>query len=73
MSGYVRISSNDPDATEKLNERLKRLEEARAKLREEHGVLRTKRAHIPAWKMKNLTENIRGVKKRIKQLSQDKP
>ena len=73
MSGYVRISSNDPDATEKLNERLKRLEADRDKLREEHEVLRTKGVHIPAWKMKNLTENIRGVKKRIKQLSQDKP
>jgi len=56
------ISSDNPESLNLLKEKLKSLEEKRIKAKE------LKNNEIPSWFFSNLSQNIRSVKERLKQL-----
>ena len=63
------ISSDDPRATIKLKEKLKKLEEQRVKIKEFNKKERKEgRSSADAYILSNLGQNIRSVKERIKHL-----
>lgn len=62
------ISSDNPEAIKLLQDKLKGLEEKRARAKE----LKKQGKEIPSWFFTNLSGNIRSVKERIKQLEEIK-
>lgn len=63
------ISSDDPDAIEKLQAKIVKLEEERTKYKEYNRKARAEgKDQLPGYVLKNLAGNIRSVKERIKSL-----
>ena len=67
------ISSDNPEATNLLKEKLKGLEEQRIKYKEHNKQARKEnKESLPSYMLSNLSQNIRSVKKRIAYLESKK-
>jgi len=63
------ISSDDPEAVDKLKVKLQKMEEQRVRIKEQNKALKKEKKDInPSWVLSNLGQNITTVKKRIKNL-----
>lgn len=62
------ISSDDPEAVEKLTAKIARMEESHAKAKEAAKAMRARGEYVPAYILTNSNANIRRVKERLAQL-----